>query len=187
LNTLAIGDILQIHTHVTGKLVADKMNYIFLDEVQNVKGFERLVDSLFIRKNVDLYVTGSNAYLLSGELATLLTGRYIEISILPFSFLEYYEYTSSINSEKSSKDESFRNFMSNGGIPQVVTESVDSIDLANDVLKGIIGTIIEKDVFARHDVYNKHIFNKVLDFVTYSVGSMISPNSIFTYLKSEKR
>jgi predicted AAA+ superfamily ATPase len=186
LNTLAIGDILQIHAHITGKLVADKMNYIFLDEVQNVKGFERLVDSLFIRKNVDLYVTGSNAYLLSGELATLLTGRYIEISILPFSFSEYYEYTNPINSEKSSKDESFRNFISNGGIPQVVTESVDSIDLANDVLKGIIGTIIEKDVFARHDVYNKHIFNKVLDFVTYSVGSMISPNSISTYLKSEK-
>ncbi|MDR0971373.1 MAG: ATP-binding protein [Bacteroidales bacterium] len=186
LNTLAIGDIINIHTHITEKMVADKMNYIFLDEVQNVKDFERLVDSLFIRKNVDLYVTGSNAYLLSGELATLLTGRYIEISILPFSFSEYYEYTNLVNSEKLSKNESFRNFISNGGIPQMVKESIDSIDLANDVLKGIMGTIIEKDVFARHDIYNKHIFNKVLDFVTYSVGSMISPNSISTYLKSEK-
>ena len=92
LDTLAIGDIYEIHTHIKIRLVADKMNYIFLDEVQNVKDFQRLVDSLFIKKNCDVYITGSNAYLLSGELATLLTGRYIEISILPLQFSEYYDY-----------------------------------------------------------------------------------------------
>ena len=71
------------------KLVTNKKTYIFLDEIQNVKDFEKTVDSLFINKNVDLYITGSNAYLLSSELATLLTGRYIEIKMLPLSFKEY--------------------------------------------------------------------------------------------------
>ncbi|MDR0987859.1 MAG: ATP-binding protein [Prevotellaceae bacterium] len=186
LNTLAIGDIMQIHTHITHQLVADKMNYLFLDEVQNVKEFERLVDSLFIRKNVDLYVTGSNAYLLSGELATLLTGRYVEIAILPFSFAEYYNYTQLLNCEKSSKQESFRNFIFHGGIPQATTESVDSESREDEVLRSILSTIIEKDIFARRDIYNKPVFGKVLDFVLYSVGSMISPSSISTYLKSEQ-
>jgi predicted AAA+ superfamily ATPase len=92
LETLALGDIFQIHTHIKNKLVADKMNYIFLDEVQNVKDFQRLVDSLFIKENCDVYITGSNAHLLSGELATLLTGRYIETEVLPFSYDEYLSF-----------------------------------------------------------------------------------------------
>ena len=92
LDTLALGDIFQIHTFIKNKLVTDRVNYIFLDEVQNIKEFQRLVDSLFIKQNCDVYITGSNAYLLSGELATLLTGRYIEISILPLQFSEYYDF-----------------------------------------------------------------------------------------------
>ncbi len=94
LDTIAIGDIYQIHSHIKERLISDKMNYIFLDEVQHVKEFQRLVDSLFIKKNCDVYITGSNAYLLSGELATLLTGRYIEISILPLQFSEYQLFNS---------------------------------------------------------------------------------------------
>ncbi|MDR2564101.1 MAG: ATP-binding protein [Prevotellaceae bacterium] len=108
LDTLALGDIFQIHTHIKNKLVADRMNYIFLDEIQNVKDFQRLVDSLFIKKNCDVYITGSNAYLLSGELATLLTGRYIETEVLPFSYIEYIELITS-NSKNSHKNESFWN------------------------------------------------------------------------------
>jgi predicted AAA+ superfamily ATPase len=84
LPTLSLGDYTKIHQHITGLLTPDAMNYIFLDEVQNVANFERMVDSLFIKKNVDLYITGSNAWLLSGELATLLTGRFVEIAMLPF-------------------------------------------------------------------------------------------------------
>jgi predicted AAA+ superfamily ATPase len=134
IKTLAIGDYVQIYLHIDAKLVPDRMNYIFLDEVQNIAGFERMVDSLFIKENVDLYITGSNAYLLSGELATLLTGRYIEISILPFSFAEFCLRVS--NSQKynrygsfadlstlSIEDKAFaRNifpdYMNGGGIPQ---------------------------------------------------------------------
>lgn len=92
LDTLAIGDIYQIHTLIKQRLVEDKPNYIFLDEVQNVKEFQRLVDSLYIKPNVDVYITGSNAYMLSGELATLLTCRYVEINILPLQFSEYYNF-----------------------------------------------------------------------------------------------
>jgi len=108
LEILALGDIFQIHTHIKNKLIADKMNYIFLDEVQNVKDFQRLVDSLFIKENCDVYMTGSNAYLLSGELATLLTGRYIETEVLPFSYDEYLDFLDAY-SEKLRKNENFRN------------------------------------------------------------------------------
>lgn len=86
-------DYKSLYGYIAPKLSADKMNYIFIDEVQKCEGFEKAVDSLFIKKNCDVYITGSNAYLLSGELATLLSGRYIEIDMLPFSFKEYYEAT----------------------------------------------------------------------------------------------
>lgn len=104
LDTVAIGNIFEIHSHIKMKLVKDKMNYIFLDEIQNVKDFQRLVDSLFIKTNCDVYITGSNAYLLSGELATLLTGRYIEISILPLQFIEYKSYTNNFSPNLSKLD-----------------------------------------------------------------------------------
>ena len=92
LDTLALGDIYQIHAHIKNLLVEDKPNYIFLDEIQNIKEFQRLVDSLYIKPNVDIYITGSNAYMLSGELATLLTGRYVEINLLPLQFAEYNDF-----------------------------------------------------------------------------------------------
>lgn len=92
LDTLSLGDIYRIHQHIKERLVEDGTNYIFLDEVQNIPDFQRLIDSLFIKPNVDVYVTGSNAFLLSGELATLLTGRYIEINLLPLQFSEYYDF-----------------------------------------------------------------------------------------------
>lgn len=92
LDTMAIGNIYQIHTYIKERLIADKPNYIFLDEIQNINEFQRLVDSLYIKPNVDVYITGSNAYMLSGELATLLTGRYVEINLLPLQFSEYYNF-----------------------------------------------------------------------------------------------
>ena len=86
-------DYMSLYNYITAKLDPDKNNYIFIDEIQKCNGFEKAVDSLFIKKNCDVYITGSNAYLLSGELATLLSGRYIQIDMLPFSFKEYYEAT----------------------------------------------------------------------------------------------
>ena len=182
-DTLALGDIFQIHTHIKDKLVAGKMNYIFLDEVQNVKEFQRLVDSLYIKKNCDVYITGSNAFLLSGELATLLTGRYIEISILPLQFAEYYEFIS-LKSPNLSKMESLGIYVMEGVIPQYFTQKHISQKQADDFVKSILNTIIEKDIFARLNIKDKHDFNKIVDFVFDSVGSFVSPRSISDTLRS---
>jgi hypothetical protein len=117
LDTLALGDIYQIHTHIKNLLVEDKPNYIFLDEVQNIKEFQRLVDSLYIKPNVDIYITGSNAYMLSGELATLLTGRYVEINLLPLQFTEYNDFIHA-KSPKLSNNETWANFIHYDGVPK---------------------------------------------------------------------
>jgi len=223
LDTLALGDIFQIHTHIKNKLVSDKMNYIFLDEIQNVKDFQRLVDSLFIKENCDVYITGSNAHLLSGELATLLTGRYIETEILPFSYAEYQEFSTlfSENSQKTDflgnsedknakfrkllKKESFGNltkggslsvemvtnekvfdFLYDGGIPYAVGFGSDEQEQSKAFLHSVLNTIVEKDIFQRHQVYTKPSFQKLIDFLMDSVGSLVSPNSIANVFKSEK-
>ena len=120
LDTLAIGDIYQIHTLIKQRLVEDKPNYIFLDEVQNVKEFQRLVDNLYIKPNVDVYITGSNAYMLSGELSTLLTGRYVEINVLPLQFSEYYNFIMS-KSPNLTKIETLANFI-HYGVPEYVKQ-----------------------------------------------------------------
>jgi predicted AAA+ superfamily ATPase len=198
----SIGDYKQIYDHIKVRLITGKMNYIFLDEVQNIKTFERLVDGLFIKKNIDLYITGSNAYLLSGELATLLTGRYIEISILPFSFDEYWQLNQNSqnltkngtfrklkenlsNSQNLSKMELLGNFIYTGSIPQSVNLSRHNPQQADALLKGILNTIIEKDIFTRREIYNKPTFHKIVDFLLDSIGSFVSPSSISNAFKSD--
>ena len=183
LDTLAIGDIYKIHTHIKEQLITDSPNYIFLDEIQNVRDFQRLVDSLYIKPNVDVYITGSNAYMLSGELATLLTGRYVEINLLPLQFSEYHDFILS-KSPNLSKIEILANFIHYGGIPEYnkqLTISEKQADLfANSILK----TIVEKDIFQRLNITNKHDFNKILDFIFDSVGSYVSTRSISDTLRS---
>lgn len=183
LDTLAIGDIYQIHTYIKERLVDDKPNYIFLDEIQNVAEFQRLVDSLYIKPNVDVYITGSNAYLLSGELATLLTGRYIEINILPLQFAEYYQFTLS-KSPNLSKQEILANFIHYGGIPEYNKQLNISEKQADLFAQSVLKTIVEKDIFQRLNITNKHDFNKIIDFVFDSVGSYVSPRSISDTLRS---
>lgn len=183
LDTLAIGDIYQIHTYIKERLVDDKPNYIFLDEIQNVVEFQRLVDSLYIKPNVDVYITGSNAYLLSGELATLLTGRYIEINILPLQFAEYYQFMLS-KSPNLSKQEVLANFIHYGGIPEYNKQLNISEKQADLFAQSVLKTIVEKDIFQRLNITNKHDFNKIIDFVFDSVGSYVSPRSISDTLRS---
>lgn len=183
LDTLAIGDIYQIHTYIKDRLVADKPNYIFLDEIQNIKDFQRLVDSLYIKPNVDVYITGSNAYLLSGELATLLTGRYMEINLLPLQFSEYHNFILS-KSPNLSKMETLANFLQFGGIPEYHKQLMVSEKQADLLADSILKTIVEKDIFQRLNITNKHDFNKILDFILDSVGSYVSPRSISDTLRS---
>lgn len=183
LDTLAIGDIYQLHTYIKERLVDDKPNYIFLDEIQNVAEFQRLVDSLYIKPNVDVYITGSNAYLLSGELATLLTGRYIEINILPLQFAEYYQFMLS-KSPNLSKQDILANFIHYGGIPEYNKQLNISEKQADLFAQSVLKTIVEKDIFQRLNITNKHDFNKIIDFVFDSVGSYVSPRSISDTLRS---
>ena len=183
LDTLALGSIFQIHTHIKDKLVADKMNYIFLDEVQNVDEFQRLVDSLYIKKNCDVYITGSNAYLLSGELATLLTGRYITTPILPLQFAEYYESIAA-KSPNFGKLESLGIYVIEGGIPEYYKQKEISQKQADDFVSSVLNTIVEKDIFTRLNIRDKHDFNKIIDFAFDSVGSFLSPRSISNTLRT---
>ena len=184
LDTLAIGDIYQIHTHIKERLVTDKPNYIFLDEVQNIKEFQRLVDSLYIKPNVDVYITGSNAYMLSGELATLLTGRYVEINLLPLQFSEYYNYSIS-KSPNLRKLDTLANFIHYGGVPEYIKQIQIGEKQADLFADSILKTIIEKDIFQRLGITNKHDFNKILDFIFDSVGSYVSPRSISDTLRTQ--
>lgn len=184
LDTLAIGDIYQIHTHIKERLVEDKPNYIFLDEVQNIKEFQRLVDSIYIKPNVDVYITGSNAYMLSGELATLLTGRYVEINLLPLQFSEYYNYSIS-KSPNLRKLDTLANFIYYGGIPEYIKQLQIGEKQADLFADSILKTIIEKDIFLRLGITNKHDFNKILDFIFDSVGSYVSPRSISDTLRTQ--
>lgn len=184
LDTLAIGDIYQIHTLIKQRLVEDKTNYIFLDEVQNVKEFQRLVDSLYIKPNVDVYITGSNAYMLSGELATLLTGRYVEINVLPLQFSEYYNFIMP-KSPNLTKIETLANFIYYGGVPEYVKQIQVGEKQADLFADSILRTIVEKDIFQRLNITNKHDFNKILDFIFDSVGSYVSPRSVSDTLRCQ--
>lgn len=183
LDTLAIGDIYKIHTHIKERLVTDSPNYVFLDEIQNVRDFQRLVDSLYIKPNVDVYITGSNAYMLSGELATLLTGRYVEINLLPLQFSEYYDFILS-KSPNLSKMEILANFIHYGGIPEYNKQLAISEKQADLFANSILKTIVEKDIFQRLNITNKHDFNKILDFIFDTVGSYVSTRSISDTLRS---
>lgn len=183
LDTLAIGDIYQIHAHIKNLLVKNKQNYIFLDEVQNIKEFQRLVDSLYIKSNVDIYITGSNAYMLSGELATLLTGRYVEINLLPLQFAEYNDFIHT-KSPNLSNIETLANFIHYGSVPEYVKQLQIGEKQADLFADSILKTIVEKDIFQRLNITNRHDFNKILDFIFDSVGSYVSPRSISDTLRS---
>jgi len=178
-----IGNWKDIYDYIKVRLIPDKMNYVFLDEVQNIDVFQRLVDGLYIKKNVDLYITGSNAYILSGELATLLTGRYIETSILPLQFVEYYDFIST-KSPNLSKLDTLGNYVIEGGILEYYKQKSISQKQADNFVTSVLNTIVEKDIFTRLNIRDKHDFNKIIDFAFDTVGSFISPRSISNTLRT---
>jgi predicted AAA+ superfamily ATPase len=163
--------------HIKNSLSEKGTNYIFLDEIQMLDNFERLLDGLHILKNVDLYVTGSNAYLLSSELATMLTGRAITIEMYPFSFAEYVEYQ---KIEKPS-DNDLVNYLQTGGFPQALELLNISHSAYENYLKGLYSTILEKDIKPRNAIYNEVAFENILRFLSDSIGSAVSANSIANY------
>jgi len=178
-----IGNWKDVYDYIKVRLLSDKMNYIFLDEVQNIETFQRLVDGLFIKDNCDVYVTGSNAHLLSGELATLLTGRYIETPILPLQFAEYFNYVA-IKNENTARVDHLANYVVEGGIPEYYNQKKMSQEQADGFIDSVLNTIVEKDIFARLNIKDKHDFNKVIDFAFDSISKFVSPRSISDTLRS---
>lgn len=180
-----------LYNYIKSRLHSEKTTYIFLDEIQQVADFQKAVDSLYVKQNVDIYITGSNAYLLSGELATLLSGRYVEINMLPLSFAEFCEVKGG-----SDKDALLAEYMKNGGLPYIAklageTEKVDMY------LEGIYNTIIVKDIEERQKrkerdpnkrkVNDITLLKNISKFLASSVGSPVSMKSIADYITSGGR
>ena len=183
-------DYKKLYAYLKNRLCKGKMTYIFLDEIQKVSAFEKVVDSLYVKPQVDLYVTGSNAYLLSGDLATLLTGRYVEIKMLPLSFYEFLEITG------SGQEQGLSEYMRDGGLPYVAVmdrtpEKVDTY------LEGIYNTVIVKDIEDRQarkeSDSDKRKINDILLLKTIAkylasiVGNPVSIRSITDYFISNGR
>lgn len=175
-----------IYFEIKNKLQVDKTNYIFLDEVQNIPQFEKLVDGLFASENTDVYITGSNAFLLSSELATLLSGRYIEISILPFSFHEYLTARNIITSDKYLNYEAlFFDYINETSLPKGVELRESGFDKIYEYLEAIYTTIIEKDITQRHRINDKRAFANIVKFVATNIGNALSPSNISKILKQD--
>jgi predicted AAA+ superfamily ATPase len=172
--SIKFNDWTALYDEILSKVNPNQKNYVFLDEVQLITDFEKLVDSLFVKKNIDLYVTGSNAYLLSSELATLLTGRYIAINLHPFSFAEY---TLAFPEEKNT-DRLFRQFINNSSFPEAVNLSKIAPELVNDYLQSIYDTVIRKDIIQRHKLRKFDNLQRIIEFLFNAVGSLVSPTNI---------
>lgn len=183
-------DYKKLYAYLCERLSSDKMTYIFLDEIQKVDCFEKVVDSLYIKDNTDIYITGSNAFMLSGELATLLSGRYIEIKMLPLSFKEYAK----LQKTTRSNDELFTEYMADGGFPYIATmdRNKEKIDT---YLEGIYNTIIIKDIEERQvrkgtekrKVTDLSLLKNISRFLSGSVGNLISIKSVSDYIVSTGR
>lgn len=180
-----------LYSYLNEQLCIDKMTYIFLDEIQKVEGFEKVVDSLYVKKNVDIYMTGSNSWLLSGELATLLSGRYVEINMLPFSFSEFYQ-----SQGGGDEDRLFAEYMANGAFPYIATMD-RTREKADMYLEGIYNTVIVKDIEDRQrrkeidpnrrKVTDIALLKNISKFLANSVGSPISVKRIADYITSSGR
>lgn len=170
----------ELYDYINNKLDSKKQYYVFLDEVQNVPEFQKAVDSLYIKKNVDVYITGSNAYLLSGELATLLSGRYVEIKMLPLSFKEYVSAFDDKNYQQL-----FLNYMKNGGMPGNISILKTNPNDIDKYLDGIFSTIVYKDIMVRNNISDKMLLESVLKFIFDSIGSPISTKKISDTLTSK--
>ena len=175
-----------IYFGIKKKIQPNKANYVFLDEVQNIPFFEKLVDGLFATENVDIYITGSNAFLLSSELATLLSGRYIEISILPFSFKEYLTARSIDTGNKYLNFEAlFFDYVNETSLPKGVELRENGFDKIYEYLDAIYATIIEKDIAQRHQINDKRAFANIVKFIASNIGNQLSPSNISKALKQD--
>ena len=176
----SFSDYKELYDYVINLIKDKNKYYVFLDEIQNIPDFQRVVDALYIKKNLDVYITGSNAMLLSGELATLLSGRYIEIKMLPLSFKEYKDYFNVVGDEKL-----YLRYINNSSFPYTLKlESNDEID---EYLESIYNTIIIKDIVSRKKISDVGMLKSVTEFLFSSIGSTMSVKKIADTLTSNGR
>lgn len=171
-----------LYKYIKERLIPNKMNYIFLDEIQNVPNYQKAVDSLFIKNNVDLYLTGSNAYLLSGEIATLLSGRYIEIQMLPLSFKEYVSYFN----DKTDLSRKYTDYLINSSFPYTL-ELNGSKKNIREYLGGIYSTVVLKDIIARKNINDVFMLESIIRFMFDNVGNLCSIKKIADTMTSDGR
>lgn len=172
-----------VYDFIVEHLKNNVTNYVFIDEVQNVKEFEKLLEGLYVHPNIDLYVTGSNAFLLSSELATLLTGRAYEIHVLPFSFAEFIRFTGKSNN----LDRAFAEYIGTGGFPEAVRLSADGNQFALDYMQMVFNNIFSNDISARRTIYSEESYLQVVNFLIDTIGSNVSATNIANTLKANKK
>lgn len=166
-------DYKKLYNYLKEKIISNKMTYIFLDEIQNVDQFPKVLDSLYIKDNVDIYVTGSNAYMLSSEIATMISGRYIQIEMLPLSFKEYMGSTGNMN-DRGIK---YTEYLQNSSFPYAL-QLKNQPDEIRDYLEGIYNTIVVKDIVHRKNITDTMMLKSVLKFVFDNIGNPLSSKKI---------
>ena len=184
---LAYEDLQEYHAlyrYVTAHMQPDGMNYIFLDEIQHVPEFEKAVDSLFIKENADVYITGSNAYFMSGELATLLSGRYVELKMLPLSFKEYYGACGL--SANHTLQEIYERYISDSSFPYTLQLEGRLQDIS-EYLSGLYSTVILKDVVGRLHIADVKMLESIVKYLFANVGSLLSVKKIADAMTSAGR
>ena len=169
-----------LYRYLTDKLLPDRKLYIFLDEVQRVPEFEKVVDSLFVKDNVDLYITGSNAKFLSSEIATLLTGRYVEINVLPLSFREYSDHFAASGKDRRAL---FMDYVTYGALPGMFMFDTGSAE-QREYVESVYKTILEKDVLRRNSAASRQLVESLLSYLVYNIGCLTSAKRISDTLNS---
>ena len=170
-----------LHEYIKNRLVKNETTYIFIDEIQQCSNFPEVIDSLYIKPNVDIYLTGSNATMLSGEIATLLTGRYIEISMLPLSFKEYVSATGSDNLPQR-----YREYLETGAFPYALNLLGQPKEL-KDYLEGLYNTIVVKDIANRRKISDTMMLESIVSFVFDNIGNPLSSKKIADTMTSDGR
>lgn len=174
-------DYKKLYEYIKQRMLPGKMNYIFLDEIQHVPDYQKVVDSLFIKKNADVYITGSNAYFMSGELATLLSGRYVELKMLPLSFKEYV----SAFDENAGVESLYRNYIYNSSFPYTV--GLDSRRNIHAYLDGLYNTVVLNDIVARKQIKDPSMLKSVLKFMFDNIGNLCTAKKIADSMTSAGR
>ena len=175
-----------LYEYLAGQLTKDKKFYILLDEIQEVQAWEKVVNSLLVDFNVDVYLTGSNAHLLSSELATYLAGRYIEIPVYTLSFKEYLLFNSVYQTAVSSIKESFVTYLRKGGFPIIHTGNYDE-DTTYKVIQDIYASVLLRDTIQRYKIRDIELLERVTRFAFDNIGNTFSGKSISDYFKSQSR